>query len=111
MNESNDAVNQNKRRVRPPGYHLTRNKAYRAEKKRKLDEIKATAGCAHCPETDPVCLDFHHIDPTTKKATISRLYAGTWGWPVIEAEIAKCIVLCANCHRKEHARREREATA
>lgn len=49
-------------------------------------------------------LEFHHKDPTTKdprglKAyNLSRLYA----------EVDKCLLLCANCHREEHARIRQE---
>jgi len=88
---------------RPPGYHLKRNMKYREEKKIRLDAIKAKQGCADCGENDPCCLDFHHIDPSTKTYAVSRLYAGTWNWERILKEIALCKVLCANCHRKEHA--------
>jgi hypothetical protein len=91
--------------TRPEGYHLKRNMAYRAEKRKKLDAIKAERGCDRCPERDPCCLDFHHIDPATKTYTISRLYAGTWSWERILQEIALCEILCANCHRKEHHER------
>lgn len=63
--------------------------------------IKAERGCACCSENDPVCLDFHHRDPETREFAI----AGSWSRSLerIEAELAKCIVLCANCHRKVHA--------
>jgi hypothetical protein len=59
--------------------------------------------CQRCPENHPACLEFHHIDPTTKEANI---YDAVWnlGWckERILAEIAKCEVLCANCHKKHH---------
>lgn len=56
--------------------------------------------CA-CGESDISCLDFHHIEgkkggdiyPT--RATNRKRF---------EKEISKCVVLCANCHRKLHAR-------
>lgn len=88
--------------VRPKGYYNKRHMAYRVEKRKKLDALKISQGCDNCGERDPVCLDFHHIDPSTKTYTISRLYAGTWGWDRILQEIALCKILCANCHRKEH---------
>jgi hypothetical protein len=59
--------------------------------------------CSRCPETTPICLDLHHVDPSTKKFTLSGK-AHNHSMEAIKAEIAKCIVLCANCHRKEHAR-------
>jgi hypothetical protein len=49
--------------------------------------------------------DFHHIDPSTKEKEISDIMNRTW--KIIETEIKKCIMLCANCHRIRHAK-ERE---
>lgn len=46
-------------------------------------------------------LDFHHLDAQIKEHTV----AGMVGKPLtaIAAEINKCVVLCANCHRRFHA--------
>jgi len=70
-------------------------------KKQWLDEQKA-AGCSKCPEKDHSCIDFHHTDPTTKEGNLARAVAH-WGLPKLQEEITKCILLCANCHRKLHA--------
>jgi hypothetical protein len=61
---------------------------------------KAAAGCSHCGETDPRCLVFHHVDE--KEAAVSQLVANGRPRAEIEAELERCTVLCANCHRKEH---------
>lgn len=66
-----------------------------------LKELKTSLGCALCPETDPVCLEFHHLDPTTKSFELSR-YASCPRESLV-AEIKKCVCLCSNCHRKVHA--------
>jgi hypothetical protein len=79
---------------------------YRAEKRDRLEAYKASKGCSRCGEADPACLQFHHRDPDTKDRTISRMYGRTWSWPRIEAEIAKCDVLCANCHLKLHRKED-----
>ncbi|HSL30113.1 MAG TPA: hypothetical protein VK900_13010 [Anaerolineales bacterium] len=52
-----------------------------------------------CCESNPIVLEFHHIRGT-KEMDVSAMVAS--GYPVakIQAEIDKCIVLCANCHRK-----------
>lgn len=60
--------------------------------------------CSRCPESDPVCLDFHHRDPSDKDIAITRAARNGWSKERLAAEIDKCDVLCANCHRKEHAR-------
>lgn len=66
------------------------------ENKRKL---KQGLFCIKCGENDWRCLDFHHRDPKTKKFTIS---GQNHSKQALMEEIAKCDVLCANCHRKEH---------
>jgi hypothetical protein len=79
-----------------------------AEKKRlRLEELrcwyrdfKKNLGCSRCSERHPACLTFHHLGD--KDADVSRLVMDGRSKQVILAEIAKCIVLCANCHAKEH---------
>lgn len=75
---------------------------HRAEKREWLEAFKGDHGCLKCGEMDHRCLQFHHRDPKTKIRTISAFYGGTWGIDVIQAEIEKCDVLCANCHIKYH---------
>jgi hypothetical protein len=57
--------------------------------------------CVDCGEPDPVVLEFDHlrdkIDNVSKMASLKR------PWTVILAEIAKCEVVCANCHRRRTA--------
>ena len=76
-----------------------RNKENYARNKAKVDEIKTTSGCISCGyNSHPAALDFNHIDPSTKKFDVStRLQQ--YCWARLEEEIAKCEVLCANCHR------------
>ena len=78
------------------------------KKRVEWDAFVATQKCLHCGMKDPVCLDFHHRDPETKDYPVSQML--TYGWKRIMEEVDKCIVLCANCHRKEHARLKREAS-
>jgi transcription elongation factor Elf1 len=81
---------------------LRRRKQYR-EQIARLYELKREMGCSRCPENDPVCLQFHHLDTKTKKfGGVSSLTAGAW--ETVLKEIKKCILLCANCHFKEHAK-------
>ncbi len=63
-----------------------------------LWKFKADKGCARCSEKDPRCLEFHHIDPDDKSFTLGKAAK----WETLEAELEKCIVLCCNCHAKEH---------
>ena len=58
--------------------------------------------CVLCGETHPACLDFHHLDDTSKEFNISRAHKFGYGYRRIAKEIEKCVVLCSNCHRKLH---------
>jgi hypothetical protein len=68
-----------------------------------LVELKSQLVCARCGEDHPGCLQFHHADPTQKELSISDAVRRGWGRQRILAELAKCEVLCANCHAKHHA--------
>lgn len=73
-----------------------------------FEEYKSRLKCERCDEAHPACLEFHHREPDEKEIVISK--ALDWGWSVerILSEIAKCDVLCANCHRKQHWKQESE---
>ena len=67
--------------------------------------------CEKCGENHPATLDFHHIK--NKKHGIGNL-VNTNNLTnkiktLIKKEIKKCIVLCANCHRKLHWEENRVA--
>ena len=68
-----------------------------------VNEEKARRGCANCSEHDPVVLDFHHRDPSVKTFTFGVTGNLTLSRERISEEMDKCDVLCANCHRREHA--------
>lgn len=58
--------------------------------------------CVDCGESDPVVLEFDHLGD--KRFEIgSRLCS--YSWQTVLDEIAKCEVVCANCHRVRTARR------
>jgi hypothetical protein len=63
------------------------------------DHLKANP-CVDCGETDPIILEFDHITGT-KKFNISDATRRGYGMNKIKAEIEKCEVRCANCHRKK----------
>ncbi len=66
-----------------------------------LKEYKKTLCCPECGETHPACLEFHHLNPQDKRLTIGRQERRI-SMKALKDEIAKCRILCANCHRKEH---------
>lgn len=65
--------------------------------------IKACLRCCTCGESDPCCIDFHHVDPAAKRFVLHS--AIRTGFQRLRSELLKCICLCANCHRKLHAKR------
>ena len=75
-----------------------REKARYQEKRQFIDNQRTQ--CVKCGETRPYVLDFHHIDETSKDFTIGKIKKGNKD--IIQKEIDKCIVLCANCHRELH---------
>lgn len=78
-------------------------RAARRERNKKIAQRAKTAGCSACgAHPDPVALDFHHRDRRTKLDTVSQLVNRGASLKRLEAEIAKCDVLCANCHRTVH---------
>lgn len=56
--------------------------------------------CADCGgRFHPVCMDFDHRPGTVKVYSVSAMVVAGYRWELVEAEIAKCDVVCANCHR------------
>lgn len=81
-------------------------KAYKAQRdaslKKWYQDFKETVSCEKCDEDHPACLTFHHRDRNEKEISISKAICDGWSIGRIEAEIAKCDVLCSNCHMKLH---------
>jgi hypothetical protein len=74
----------------------------RARAKKLIAEYLKTHPCVDCGNLNPVVLDFDHRNPKEKHKTISQILHGALGIHVLEAEIVKCDVRCANCHRIRH---------
>ena len=79
--------------------HLRRRATTRKE---QVDAIKTASGCTDCGWNDPdlpEALEFDHKDQATKSFSIgSNVNRHTWA--EVLAEIAKCEVVCAICHRR-----------
>lgn len=78
--------------------------ARRQELRDKLYEYLLSHPCVDCGESDPIVLEFDHVGGN-KMATISGMMKNRTAWPGILREIAKCVVRCANCHRRMTASR------
>lgn len=72
------------------------------ERAKDLILEKKKAGCFNCGYNRYVgALEFHHIDPSTKSFSIGSNAAGKNLNEILE-ELAKCVLLCSNCHREVH---------
>jgi hypothetical protein len=65
-----------------------------------LYRYKRTLMCQSCGSSHPACLQFHHQDRNNKRMEVGNLR--TTSINILKREIAKCKVLCANCHAKHH---------
>jgi hypothetical protein len=62
--------------------------------------------CADCGgRWDPLVMEFDHLPATVKRMNLGDGKARRFGWEAIQAEIAKCEVLCPTCHRVRTLRR------
>ncbi|HET6315692.1 MAG TPA: hypothetical protein VFG86_04485 [Chloroflexota bacterium] len=95
--------------------HYWRNKQYYIDKatigkarylervQRNVLEYLALHPCVDCGQADPALLEFDHIDRSAKEAAVGEMIRRRLGWRIIRAEIEKCLVRCANCHRRRTA--------
>ena len=79
------------------------NNRYRSALYELVNKLKASIGCALCPENESCCLDLHHFNSQDKEFEISSAIRHKTSWSVIKEEIEKCVCICSNCHRKLHA--------
>lgn len=74
----------------------------REQQIKTIQDMKSNLGCKLCGENHIATLHFHHLDPNEKEIGIAMALRLGWGLDRLKAEIDKCVVLCANCHAKEH---------
>ena len=78
--------------------YAKRFKDYYRTRVEALAKIKQDAGCAHCGyNAHHAALEFNHLDPSKKLGNIAE-HVTNWSWEKILDEVAKCEVLCSNCH-------------
>ena len=72
------------------------------KRKDKRDAIEYKGGkCEHCGyDRCDAAMEFHHTNPKEKDFQISNT-GKRFGYAV-KKELDKCLLLCGNCHRKEH---------
>ena len=88
-----------------PGKPLTSvevNKRLRVRRRGAVRWYKLLHPCADCENGDPRVLDFDHV----RGKKLFNINEGmTYSFGTILAEIEKCDVVCANCHRIREAER------
>lgn len=78
-------------------YYNGKKKEYDKQKRDFLAWYKLERGCSECGYNEhPAALTFDHVDPSTKLFNPSNY--GQYSWESLLHEVAKCRVLCANCH-------------
>ena len=71
---------------------------------RKLHFILAMGGkCSKCGyKKNLAALTFHHTDPSMKEMRLDRRIMSNHTMKRLRLEVAKCILLCSNCHIETH---------
>ena len=78
--------------------------AVRKGKLRKYIEDNMDLRCVKCGYDKLPALDFDHLDPATKEYNVSQLISSGCSLERLMNEIAKCRILCSNCHRLSTAK-------
>lgn len=79
--------------------HKAETRRDRRRKRAYVSAHKEARACVDCGVRYPaVVMDLDHRDPSTKVFGVSRM-VNTFGLEKIKAELLKCDVVCANCHR------------
>lgn len=79
---------------------LARNNAERHVLRAMVTEYLLSHPCVDCGETDVRCLEFDHRPGERKSGNVTTMLWAPAPRRSIVAEIAKCDVRCANCHRR-----------
>jgi hypothetical protein len=97
--------------------HYRKNPQYYKDKaKKRVDELREwtrkqkNAPCTDCGESyPPYVMDFDHRDPSQKSFNLGT-GALVYSRAKVEAEIAKCDLVCSNCHRERTYQRHQGIT-
>ena len=102
-----DAERYERKRDKLLGHVRQTRKAITEYNVKKQYEYQLGHPCVDCGETDPVVLEFDHVSQEGKVDTLSDLlykYFLLWEDDRVQTELQKCVVLCANCHKRRTAK-------
>lgn len=71
------------------------------EENQNIVNLRKSCGCQKCGEKRLYLMEFHHINAEDKINNIAHMIKSASKETLI-AELDKCLVLCANCHREFH---------
>lgn len=75
---------------------------YRKELREWYRNLKLNLSCSLCKFSHPAVIAFHHKDPENKEYEISIMVNMGLSKETILKEMAKCDILCHNCHAIQH---------
>ena len=67
-----------------------------------LKKVTAMTVCVICGLKDWRLIEFHHVNPGSKKFALSQATTNRAGISTLKQELRKCIPVCPNCHRLIH---------
>jgi len=82
-----------------------RNKSYIARNAQHVWDYLLAHPCVDCGEADPVVLEFDHVRGKKVNA-LSNMVQRQFSLAKLDAEIAKCEIRCADCHKRKTAREQ-----
>ena len=87
---------------RNPRRNYEHRRAYALRNLRWLHDYLKTRRCEweDCTVDDPDMLVLDHLNPSEKRGHVSTIVHGSFSLKTVQAEVAKCRVLCANHHQK-----------
>lgn len=75
----------------------------REKRRQYVHDLKSSTPCTDCKVSYPYCvMDFDHRVQSDKVKDIHAIMSK--GWATLLGEIAKCDIVCANCHRERTQR-------
>lgn len=77
-------------------------KRYRARNRERLGDYLVDKCCVDYGISDSVVLEFDHVRGR-KLGNLSEMVSNGFPWVRVEAELAKCEIRFANCHRRRTA--------
>lgn len=90
----------NKSRLKRIDHYKAKHTSRRQQLYEVVDSWKSEQGCCICGEKDPAVLDLHHLDPNEKEFSPATLRS--YSFKKFLKEAKKCVVICANDHRRLH---------